>query len=63
MDAFEQWVRGGLEQAGVECTDLDVQIARFIQQVYGPELQALGELAMTGIWPEPDLDPSRAPTA
>lgn len=63
MDAFEQWVRGGLELAGVGAEDVDVQIAAFIQQVYGPELEALVAENMNGLWPEPDLDPSRAPTS
>jgi hypothetical protein len=63
VDAFEQWVRGGLAQAGLEVTDLDVEIARFIQQIYGPELQALVEQDMQGMWPEADLDPSRAPSS
>lgn len=63
MDAFEQWVRGGLEQAGLEVTDLDVQIARVIQSIYGPELQSLAAVDMNGLWPEADLDPSRAPSS
>ncbi|MFL5896636.1 MAG: hypothetical protein ACJ76Z_16175 [Thermoleophilaceae bacterium] len=63
MDAFEQWVRGGLEHAGVGAEDVDVEIAAYIEQLYGPELRALVEADMNGLWPEPDLDPSRAPTS
>jgi hypothetical protein len=63
VDAFEQWVRGGLESAGLQVSDLDVQIARYIQELYGPELLALAEEDMNGLWPEHDLDPSRAPTS
>ena len=63
MDAFEQWVRGGIEQSGLEVTDVDIQMARFIQELYGPELQALIAEDMNGLWPEADLDPSRAPSS
>jgi hypothetical protein len=63
VDAFEQFIRGGLAQAGLEADDLDVEIARYIGQLYGPEMEALAQLPMTGLWPEPDLDPARAPRA
>jgi hypothetical protein len=62
VDAFEQWVRGGLSHQGLEVDDLDVQIAAFVEQIYGPELRALGTADMRGLWAEPDLDPSRAPS-
>jgi hypothetical protein len=31
--------------------------------VYGPQLRALVDADLTAAWPEPDLDPSRAPSA
>jgi hypothetical protein len=63
MDAFEQFVRGGLAQAGLDVDDTELAIMRYIDQLFGPELGALVALDMHGMWPEPDLDPSRAPSA
>ena len=63
MDAFEQFVRGGLEWQGLSVDDTDVEIIRFIDAVFGPELRALMAVDMNGIWAESDLDPSRAPTS
>lgn len=36
---------------------------RVADAVYGPQLRALVDADLTGTWPEPDLDPSRAPSA
>lgn len=63
MDAFEQFVRGGLAQAGVELEDMELEIMRFADSLYGPELRALMEADLSGVWAEKDLDPSRAPTS
>ena len=63
MDAFEQFVRGGLAQAGIEVDETDLAIMRYVDQLFGPELGALLAMDMQGIWPEPDLDPGRAPTS
>ena len=40
-----------------------MDIIRFADAVYGPEIQALMDADQHGIWPEHDLDPSRAPTS
>jgi hypothetical protein len=63
VDAFEQFVRGGLERMGLEADETDLEIMRYVDQVYGPELQALMEADMAGMWAETDLDPSRAPSS
>ena len=63
MDAFDQYARGGLEWMGFDADDTDVEIMRFIDQIFGPELRALMAVDFNGIWPETDLDPSRAPTS
>ena len=63
MDAFEQFVRGGLARAGLEVDDTDLTLMRYLDQVFGPELGALLALDMKGLWAEPDLDPGRAPTS
>ena len=63
MDAFEQFARGGLEWQGIPVDDTDIEIMRYIDMIYGPELRALLATDMVGWWPENDLDPSRAPSA
>jgi hypothetical protein len=63
VDAFEQFARGGLAWQGMTADETDVAIMRYIDEVFGPELHALLQADMTGVWPENDFDPSRAPTA
>jgi hypothetical protein len=63
VDAFEQFARGGLEWMGLGADEVDLQIMRYIDDVFGPELRALMTEDMNGVWPETDLDPSRAPTS
>jgi hypothetical protein len=63
VDAFEQYVRGGLERMGLEVEEMDLEIMRYVDQLYGPELQALMEADLAGMWAENDLDPSRAPSS
>ena len=63
MDAFEQFARGGLEWQGLAVDDTDLTIMRYIDEIFGPELQALMTADMRGIWAEHDLDPSRAPSS
>jgi hypothetical protein len=36
---------------------------RVADALYGPKLRALAAADLTKVWPEPDLDPSRAPSA
>ena len=61
MDAFEQHVRAGLEQAGVDVDDIELAVMRAADAVYGPGFRALAEADLRGVALEPDLDPSRAP--
>jgi hypothetical protein len=63
VDAFEQFARGGLEWQGLSADDTDIEVMRFIDQVFGPELRALMAMEMNGLWAETDFDPSRAPTS
>lgn len=63
MDAFDQYVRGGLERAGVEVDATELEIMRFVDAVYGPELAALATADLRGAWPELDLDLTRAPSS
>jgi len=63
VDAFEQHVRGGLERAGESVEQLELDIMRYIDNLYGPEIRALMEADLRGIWTEIPLDPSRAPSS
>ena len=61
MDTFEQFVRAGLERENVSVDDVDVQVMRYIETLYGAEMRAMEAADLTEVWAEPDLDPSRAP--
>ena len=61
MDAFERYVRAGLELQGVDVDDVDIAVMRAADAVYGPGMRALAEADLRGVLPEPDLDPGRAP--
>jgi hypothetical protein len=63
VDTFEQFARAGLAWQGLEADDTDVEIMRFIDQIYGPELRALLAVDMNGLWAETDFAPSRAPSS
>ena len=63
MDAFEQFARGGIVWLGLEPSDTDIDIMRYIDAIFGPELKGLMAADMRDIWPENDFDPSRAPTS
>jgi hypothetical protein len=63
VDAFEQFARGGMQWLGLEPSDTDVEIMRYIDMIFGPELRVLMEADMSGWRPENDVDPSRAPSA
>ena len=61
VGAFEQYVRAGLELAGEELNPVDLAIINAADTVYGPDLAALDAADLTGVMPEPDLDPARPP--
>jgi hypothetical protein len=63
VDAFEQHARAGLELAGMQVEDSDLHVMRAVEAVYGPKFRALAEADLRDIAVEPDLDPSRPPTA
>jgi hypothetical protein len=62
VDAFEQFVRGGLGLIGLEAGDDEIQIMRFVDGIYGERLRALEAEALGDVWAEPDMDPGRAPS-
>lgn len=63
MDSFERYATGGLELAGIPYEELDLQIMRVADSIYGPPLRALQAADLRHVEPEPDLDPSRPPAA
>ena len=61
MDAFERYVRAGLELNGVPMDDVDLAVMRAADAVYGEGLRALAAADLRDVLPEIDLDPGRAP--
>jgi hypothetical protein len=61
VDAFERYVRAGLELAGDDIDETEMRIVRLADGAYGPEMRALEAADLSDVWPEPDLDPGRAP--
>ena len=41
MDAFEQFVRGGMARAGLDVDETELAIMRYIDELFGPDLHAL----------------------
>ena len=63
MDAFEQFVRAGMELAEQDVDDTDIAVMRVADAVYGSQVRALLGEDLREVKPELDFDPSRAPTA
>jgi hypothetical protein len=63
VDAFEQYVRAGLELQGISVDEVDVAVMRAADSVYGARMRALGHADLSGVFVEPDLDPGRPPSA
>ena len=58
---FDAWVRAGLAQYGVEVDDVELEIMRAIERLYGPQRDALMAADLRDVPRELDLDPSRPP--
>jgi hypothetical protein len=63
VDAFERYVRAGLEFAEVPVDEIDIAVMRAADAVYGAGMRALAAADLREVMPEIDLDPSRAPRA
>jgi hypothetical protein len=61
VDAFERYVRAGLELQGIAVDDVDIAVMRAADATYGPAMRALAAADLREVLPEPDLDPGRAP--
>lgn len=63
MDAFERFVRAGLELAGETVSETDIIVMRIADEVYGSQVRALMAEDLREVKPELDFDPARAPTS
>jgi hypothetical protein len=61
MDAFEQFVRAGMELAEQDVDDTDIAIMRVAEAVYGSQVRELLAEDLREVKPELAFDPSRAP--
>jgi hypothetical protein len=61
QDQFDEFVRSSLARFGVEADDLDLEVLRAAERVYGPQRDALLSADLSDVEPEIRFDPSRAP--
>jgi hypothetical protein len=59
---FEQFVRAGLAQYGVEVDEVELRVMSAFERAYGPLRDALLAADLSDVPAEVALDPSRAPT-
>ena len=62
-EQFDQFIRAGLAQYGLEVSEEELQVMRVAEHIYGPERDALLAADLSDVPRELDLDPSRAPTS
>jgi hypothetical protein len=60
-EQFETFVRVTLERYGIAVDEVDLAVMRAAEATYGPGRDALIAADLSGVPPEHDLDPSRAP--
>ncbi len=48
---------------GYDVDETELAVMRVADGVYGPQLRALVAADLAAVWTEPDMDPSRAPSA
>ena len=63
MDAFEQFVRTGVELAGETVDDTDIAVMRAAEAVYGSRVRELLAEDLRDVKPELAFDPARAPAS
>jgi hypothetical protein len=61
-EQFEQFIRSGLAQYGLEVSDEELAVMRVAEHVYGPHRDALLAADLSDVPRELDLDPSRGPS-
>ena len=62
VDAFEQFVRAGMELADQTVDDTDIAVMRAADQVYGSQVRSLLAEDLRDVKPELNFDPGRAPS-
>jgi hypothetical protein len=60
-EQFDEVARLTLGRYGIPVDEVDLAVMRVAEQVYGPGRDALLAADLSGIAPEHDFDPSRAP--
>lgn len=60
-EQFEIFVRAGLARFGIDVDEAEMQVIRFADQMYGPQLDALMAADLSDVEPETPLDPAHAP--
>jgi len=60
-EQFDTFVRVTLGRYGIAVDEVDLAVMRAAEATYGPGRDALIAADLSGIPPEHDLDPSRAP--
>ena len=58
---FDAFVHAGLAQYGIEADDVDLQVIRIAEQMYGPLRDALLAADLSDVPREAVLDPARPP--
>ena len=58
---FAVVARAILADAGLPCTDGDLELLAVVAEVLRPGMAALNEIDLSSLPPEHDLDPARAP--
>ena len=61
-EQFDQFIRSGLAQYGLEVSQEELDVMRAAEHVYGPHRDALLAADLSDVPRELDLDPSRAPS-
>jgi hypothetical protein len=61
-EQFDQFIRSGLAQYGLEVSEEELAVMRVAEFVYGPPRDALLAADLSDVPREIDLDPSRPPT-
>ena len=61
MDAFERFIRAGMELSDQPVDDTDITVMRVADAVYGTQVRALLAEDLREVKPELNFDPARAP--
>jgi hypothetical protein len=60
-DPFDRFAVAALSAAGAPPGEGDLDLLRFVNAAFAPAMAALDAVDLSGLDPEPALDPSRAP--